>query len=137
MEEEAHSLTITNTSSKSCLINGFPRLVVYGATGSVIPFALVHHATGGYPMTSKLPKPFALTPQKSAYVFFAQTACEAGTETAMANVALIMPKSLGTTKVVTLQNPISHCVGQSASYANPIAISPIEPTVRATEQFRH
>jgi len=137
MEENAHSLTITNTSPKSCLILGFPRLVVYGPTGSVIRFALVHHATGGYPMTSKLPRPFVLTAQKSAYVFFAQNASEAGTETVMANVALIMPKSLGTTKVVTLANPIAHCVGQSASYANPIAISPIEPMVRATEQYRH
>jgi len=29
-EEEAHLLTITNVSSKSCLMSGFPRLVVYG-----------------------------------------------------------------------------------------------------------
>ena len=93
MEEDAHSLTITNTSSKSCLMNGFPRLVVYGSAGRVSAFALVHHATGGYVMTSKLPKPFKLTPHNSAFVFFAQTACEVGTETVMSKVALIMPKS--------------------------------------------
>ena len=137
MQEEAHSLTITNSSSQSCLINGFPRLVVYGPSGKVVRFTLVHHATGGYAMTSKLPKPFALTPHASAYVFFAQTACAAGTETTMTKVALIMPKSSGRTRVVGLFRPIAHCVGQSASYANPIAISPIEPTVRATEQYRH
>jgi hypothetical protein len=136
MEENAHSLMITNTSSRSCLMSGFPRLVVYGTSGDVFRFAIVHHATGGYPMTSKAHKPFALAPKKSAFVFFAQTACEAGTETGFSDVALILPKSTQPTEVVTLQNPIAHCVGQSASYANPIAISPVEPTVRATEEFR-
>jgi hypothetical protein len=137
MQEEAHSLTITNTSATSCLIHGFPRLVVYVNTGRVSRFSLVHHATGAYAMTSKLPKPFALTPRKSAYVFFAQTACAVGTETVLSKVALIMPKSLRTTNVVTLFRPIARCVGQSARYANPIAISPIEPTVGATEDYRH
>jgi hypothetical protein len=136
MEENAHSLMITNAGSRSCLMSGFPRLVVYGTSGDVFRFALVHHATGGYPMTSKVHKPFALAPHKSAFVFFAQTACEAGTETGFSDVALILPKSTQPTEVVTLQNPIAHCVGQSASYANPIAISPVEPTVRATEKFR-
>jgi hypothetical protein len=135
-EEDAHSLTITNTGATPCLMSGFPRLVVYGPTGSVIRFSLVHHATGGYAMTSKLPKPFALTPHTSAYVFFAQTACMVGTETTTSKVALILPKTLRPSKPLNLLNPIAHCVGQSASYANPIAISPIEPTVRATEDIR-
>lgn len=136
MEEDAHSLIITNTSSKSCLMSGFPRLVVYGPTGSVIPFLLVHHATSAYAMTSKLPKPFALAAHKSAYVLFAQVACMVGTETTMSKVALILPKAAHSSEVITLLRPIAHCVGQSASYANPIGISPIEPTMAATEQLR-
>src|SRR5665213_11076 len=134
-EEDAHSLTITNTGSNACLMSGFPRLVVYGPTGRIIRFSLVHHATGGYAMTSKPPKPFSPAPHKSAYVFFAQTACMVGTETTMSKVALILPKALNPSKALTLLNPIAHCIGQSASYANPIAISPIEPTVRATEDY--
>lgn len=134
-EEDAHSLKITNASSKSCLMSGFPRLVVYGPTGAVIPFQLVHHATGGYAMTSKPPKPFALATHKSAYVLFAQVACEVGTETTTSKVALFLPKATHPSKVLTLRRPIAHCVGQSASYANPIAISPIEPTMAATGDY--
>jgi hypothetical protein len=136
IEEDAHSLELTNEGSKSCLMSGFPRLVVYGATGAVIPFRLVHHATGGYAMTSKPPKPFALAPRTSAFVLFAQVACEVGTETTTSRVALFLPNAKRPSKVFTLLRPIAHCVGQSASYANPIGISPIEPTMAATEQYR-
>jgi hypothetical protein len=135
MQENAHLLKITNTSSKSCLMNGYARLVVYGPTGAVIPFPLVHHATGGYAMTSRLPKRFALASHKSAYVLIAQVACEVGTETSAPKVALFLPKATHPSRVLTLLRPIELCIGQSASYANPIAISPIEPTSAATESF--
>jgi hypothetical protein len=135
-EEDAHSLKITNASSKSCLMSGFPRLVVYGPTGAVIPFHLVHHPTADFALTSKPPKPFALATHKSAYVLFEQFSCMAGTETTTTKVALLLPKATHPTKVLTLLRPIAHCVGPSASQANPIGISPIEPTMAATEYFQ-
>jgi len=134
-EEEAHSLKITNTSSKSCLMSGFPRLVVYGPKGAVISFRLVHHPTGDFALTSKLPKPFALASRKSAYVRFEQFACMVGTETTTSKVALILPKTTQPSKVLTLLRPVAHCTGQSATSANPIGISPIEPTFAATGDY--
>ncbi len=134
--EEAHLLAITNTGSSSCLMSGYARIVVYGPTGAVIPFPLVHHATGGYALTSKPPKPFALAPHHSAYVLFAQVACAAGTETTASKIALYLPEASRASKVLTLLRPIAHCVGPSASYANPIAISPLEAPIAATEDYR-
>ena len=135
-EEEAHLLTITNVSSKSCLMSGFPRLVVYGPSGAVIPFHLVHHPTADFPLTSKLPKPFALAAHKSAYVRFEQFGCMVGTETTTTKVALLLPKATHPTQVLTLLRPIARCVGPSARQANPIGISPIEPTIAGTGDYQ-
>ena len=135
-EEEAHLLTITNVSSKSCLMSGFPRLVVYGPSGAVIPFHLVHHPTADFPLTSKLPKHFALAAHKSAYVRFEQFGCMVGTETTTTKVALLLPKATHPTQVLTLLRPIARCVGPSARQANPIGISPIEPTIAGTGDYQ-
>jgi len=113
-----------------------PRLVVYGPSGAVIPFHLVHHPTADFPLTSKLPKPFALAAHKSAYVRFEQFGCMVGTETTTTKVALLLPKATHPTQVLTLLRPIARCVGPSARQANPIGISPIEPTIAGTGDYQ-
>ena len=135
-EEEVNLIKITNTSSKSCLMSGFPRLEVYGPTGAVIPFNLVHQPTGDFALTSKPPKPFVIATHKSAYVRFEQFGCMVGTETTTNKVALLLPKATHPTKVLTLLRSIAHCVGPSASQANPIGVSPIEPTLAATGDYQ-
>jgi hypothetical protein len=134
-EEEGHSLKVTNEGAKSCLMSGFPRLIVYGSTGAAMPFLLEHHPTADFALTSKAPKPFALAAHKSAYVRFEQFGCMAGTETTTNKVALLLPKSTYPTKVLTLLRPIALCVGASAKQANPIGISPFEPTYSATGAY--
>ncbi len=134
-EEEAHTLTLTNTGSTSCLISGFPQLVVYGSSGAVIPFRLVHHPTGDFAMTSKAPRPFALASGTSAYVLFEQFGCMVGTESTTSKVAIILPKTTQRSEILTLRRPIADCVGPSARQANPIGVSPIEPTFSATSRY--
>jgi len=102
------------------------------ALGCGDPISLGAPPTADFPLTSKLPKPFALAAHKSAYVRFEQFGCMVGTETTTTKVALLLPKATHPTQVLTLLRPIARCVGPSARQANPIGISPIEPTIAGT-----
>lgn len=132
-QEEAHSLKITNTGSKSCLMNGYATLVAYGSTGEVLPFTFAHHATGGWPMATKAPSAFTIGRHKSAYVFFAQIACYTGYSKLASRIAVLLPKAPDLSKVLRLSTPLALCKGSAAKVGNVIANSPIEPTIGATE----
>ena len=132
-QEEAHSITITNTSPTACQLHGYATFVAYGPRGEVLPFTFTHRATGGWPMATRAPRALTITPRRSAYVFFAQIACYTGYRTLGHRIAVRLPDSRYRSKVLTLAVPLALCKGTSAAVGNVIALSPIEPTLRSTE----
>lgn len=132
-QEEAHSITITNTSPTTCQLHGYANFITYGPRGEVLPFTFAHRATGGWPMATRAPRAFTITPRSSAYVFFAQIACYTGYRALGHRIAVRLPDSRYGSKVLTLAVPLALCKGPAATIGNVIALSPIEPTLRATE----
>lgn len=132
-QEEAHAITFTNTSPRTCQLHGYATFVTYGPRGEVLPFTFAHRATGGWPMATRVPKVFAITPHSSAYVFFAQIACYSGYRALGRRIAVRLPDSPDRSKTLRLAAPLALCKGPAATVGNVIALSPIEPTLLATE----
>ena len=130
-QEEAHAITITNTSSHPCSLHGYVRIVAYDAHGVALPFRFAHHPTGGWPMATDVPPPFSIAPGASGYVFFAQIACYTGYSELSRRVAVTIPAARVSTPLI-LHTPLARCKGPSATVGNVIAMSPIEPTLAAT-----
>lgn len=131
-QEEAHSLAIINTSSVACSLHGYVRLVVYGEHGRPLPLRFAHHPTGGWPMATVVPRSFAIAPRASGYVFVAQNACYTGYATISGHIAVTLPSDRRAL-ALTLRRPIALCTGPSAQVGNVVAISPIEPSIAATQ----
>ena len=131
-QEEAHAITITNTSNHTCTLHGYVVLVAYDARGVALPFTLAHHSTGGWPMATEVPPPFRVAPGAAGYVFFAQIACYTGYSELSRHVTVTIPATRVSTPLI-LRTPLALCKGPSATVGNVIAMSPIEPTVAATE----
>ncbi len=132
-QEEAHSITITNTSLTACQLHGYATFVTYGPRDEELPFTFTHRATGGWPMATRVPRTFTIAPRSSAYVFFAQISCYTGYRVLGRRIAVRLPDSRYRSKVLTLATPLALCKGLAATVGNVIALSPIEPTLLATE----
>ena len=130
-QEEARAMLITNTSSTPCTLHGYVSIVALDR-GTPLPFRLVHHATGGWPMATVVPSPFVIAPGRSGYVFFAQIACYTGYTATSRRIAVTLPGAR-VANVLDLRVALDRCAGPSARIGNLIAESPIEPTLRATE----
>lgn len=131
-QEEPHLLRLTNSSSTSCVMNGYVTIVAYGAGGATLPFTFSHRATGGYPLTHRAPAAFTVAVHRSAYVFFAQDACVTGYSQLTRRVAVRLPGARLLSPVVTLSSPLAWCHGSFSRVGNVIATSPLEPTIAAT-----
>ncbi len=130
-QEEARAILITNTSSTSCTLHCYVGIVALDRHGTPLPFRLVHHATGGWPMATVVPPPFVVAPGRSGYVFFAQIACYTGYTATSRRIAVTLPGARSAHTLV-LRVALDRCAGPSARIGNLIAESPIEPTLRAT-----
>ena len=131
-QEEAQSLAITNTASLPCSLHGYVGIVVYGAHGRPLAFRFAHRPTGGWPMATVVPARFTLKPRASAYVFFAQIACYTGYSSVSRRIAVRLPGDRRLVRL-NLRTPIAYCRGASAQVGNVLAVSPIEPTIAATQ----
>ncbi len=131
-QEEAHSLAITNTASFPCSLHGYVGIVVYDTHGRPLAFRFAHRPTGGWPMATVVPARFTLKPRASAYVFLAQFACYTGYSSVSRRIAVRLPGDRRLVRL-NLRQPIAYCVGASARVGNVLAVSPIEPTIAATQ----
>lgn len=115
------------------MVNGYVTIRALDAANRALPFTFSHRATGGYPMTTKPPRAFTLKRHQSSYVFFAQIACVEGYRDLARRVTIALPHASGSGKTVALSTPLAFCKGSNAAIENTIALSPIEPSVKATE----
>ena len=130
-QEEAHAIRITNTSTTPCTLHAYAGIVALDRRGTPLPFRLVHHATGSWPMATVVPPPFVVAPGRSGYLFFAPIACYRGYTATSRRIAVTLPDAR-TAKVLVLTVALDRCAGPCARIGNLIAESRLEPTLRAT-----
>ena len=68
VSEQGDAVEVTNTGSRSCVLDGYPKLTLLTSAGKVLPFTYTH-ASLGY-VTSAPPRRVTLLSGKRAYVLF-------------------------------------------------------------------
>lgn len=131
-QEEPHVLRLTNSGARACVVDGYVTIRFLNAEHRVLPFTFSHRPTGGYQLTTAPAHAITLGRHQSAYVLFAQTACVEGYRELTTTAAISMPRRSGSVKPLQLERPMAYCKGANAATENTVALSPIEPTVRAT-----
>ncbi len=122
-------LTLRNTSSTTCSIDGYPGIALLGADGAILPF---EYQRGGDQMTTSAPpQPVGLTPGGVAYIRINKYRCDIGDKAAPMSVQVIAPNDTTSTKLAFAgQTDMSYCgAGDPGSVLH---ISPVEPTEAAT-----
>ena len=118
-------VAITNVSTSSCQLEGFPRVLLTDAKGKAIPFT---YTTAGDQMTTAgPPQPVAIAPGQYGFVRLNKNSCETGNTTMSATtLELTLPASQSPLTLSTSRAPLAfdYCSGPLGGI---IAISPIEP----------
>ena len=129
--EHAELFALKNRSSVGCGVEGYPRIVLYGSQGTVLPF---HYTHGGSYVTREKPVTVVLAPGSSAYVLVAKYRCDLGVVRTAATIKLTLHAVGGLTftgreAVGGLgSEDLSYCRGGPHDPGQTIEISPIEPT---------
>jgi hypothetical protein len=126
--EHADGFAVTNSSARSCTVEGYPTVYMYA--GTRLLSASIARSSGPY-VTHKRPRPVALAPGSSAYFIVAKYRCDVQTVAVASSFAILIPgipgewrrDSVGTSGSQVLQ----YCQGPG----NVVAVSPLEPSLRA------
>jgi hypothetical protein len=119
-----------NESNGSCQIGGYPQIELLSKSGVVLPFTYSHR--GDEEVTARRPSPVTLRPHATAYALANEQSCTLFTNTRATQARLSLPGATSATVVSILSAPfIAVCPPKDPSLA-PIAVSPIEATLRGT-----
>ncbi len=134
--EHAELYSLRNRGSTACTVAGYPRVVLYGKHGAVLPFHYVRG--GGVYATRHKPATVVLGPGASAWVLVAKYRCDLGEAGTAATIKLTLRVAHGVTfagreTVGGLgSEDLSYCRGGPHGPGQTVEISPIEPTQLAT-----
>jgi hypothetical protein len=134
--EHAIMYKLTNQGAGSCAVTGYPRVVLYAASGKALPFRYAHG--GGPYVTARKPDQVVLAPGASAYVLVAKYRCDLGIVATVTAVRVTMPVPDGATftRHAAIGRPIlSYCRGGPRDPGQTVTVSPIEPTAQATSSL--
>ena len=134
--EHAVMYALTNRSSRTCTLRGYPGVTLFDARGLAMPFRYAHG--GGTYVTSHRPGTIVLAHGASAYVLVAKYRCDQGIARNAATIRLALPAAGG--RVFTAREPVgifgppglSYCRGGPHGPGQLITVSPIERTWQAT-----
>lgn len=126
------SLTLTNRSTGSCSLFGYPTVNEFDAAGAVLPFVYQDH--GDQVVTASAPKRVELSPGGVAFVTLNKYRCDLGDRSLVSNVQLRLPDDdtplelfLSASRTTV---SLGYCgVGDPGSV---VSVSPIAPTFEAT-----
>lgn len=125
-------LTLTNTSSAMCHLDGYPHVELADATGKPIPFG---YRNGGDQMiTSRPPTVVTLAPGQTAYLMINKYRCDTGDKMPSRVVRLTPPGDAAPLRMAVGDRPdLAYCgPGDPGSVVD---VSPIEATAKAV--FAH
>jgi hypothetical protein len=138
--EHAAMYALTNRGPVTCTLSGYPQVVLYDAGGAALPFRYARG--GGAYVTSRPPVTVRLARGASAYVLVAKYRCDLGVARNATVIRLALPAAHGAAfagleAVATAGAAgLSYCRGGSRDPGQVIAVSPVEPTRRATRSLR-
>ncbi len=87
--QHSPALALTNTSTRSCSLFGYPSLRLLDAEGHELPFT--YRQSGDQVVTSRPPARVTLDPGGVAYVTMNKYRCDLGEQGTTATVALVLP----------------------------------------------
>jgi len=123
-------LTVTNASTRSCYLSGYPRVSLLDATGRELPFDVRH--SGDQVVTSHPPTRVDLPPGSAAYVTINKYRCDRGDRGSASIVQLAPPND------ATLLQATLTAAALQLGYCGPgdpgsiVSMSPIGATPAAT-----
>ena len=131
--EAAFVVDLTNAGSGSCVLDGYPHVLLLAPEGTELSLSQVNHSQF---ITGAAPTPVTLAPGAAAYVAVAKYRCDLGDLQVASQVRLILPGS-GPSTVLTVSlsdttSSLSSCKGGSDDPGNAVAVSPFESTLQAT-----
>jgi Protein of unknown function (DUF4232) len=138
--EHAVMYALTNRGPVTCALSGYPKVVLYDAEGAALPFRYARG--GGAYVTSRKPMTVALPRGASAHVLVAKYRCDLGVARNATAIRLTLPAARGAAfagreAVATAgATGLSCCRGGQRDPGQVIAVSPVEPTQRATRGER-
>jgi Protein of unknown function (DUF4232) len=138
--EHAVMYALTNRGQVTCILSGYPKVVLYDAGGAALPFRYAHG--GGAYVTSGRPVTVVLARGASAYVLVAKYRCDLGVVRTATAIRLTLPTANGAAfagreAVATAGAAgLSYCRGGPRDPGQVVAISPVEPTQKATSSLR-
>ena len=137
--EHAVMYALTNRGPAACTLTGYPQVVLTDAAGAVLPFR--YAKGGGAYVTSARPVTVVLAHGASAYVLVAKYRCDRGIEHNATTIRLTLPTThdafAGREAVgISGSMGLSYCRGGQHDPGQLVAVSPVEPTQRATTSIR-
>lgn len=127
--QQSLALALTNTSTRSCSLFGYPSIRLLDAEGHELPFT--YRQSGDQVVTSRPPLRVTLAPGGVAYVTINKCRCDLGDRGTATTVALVLP---GDTSALTMTVPPSLDLG----YCGPgdpgstVSVSPFGASLQDT-----
>ena len=121
---------LTNRGSGVCHLHGYPAVAILSKRGGRIPFVTSHR--GDQMVTSERPRLVEIAPHQSAFLLLNHYRCDLGNVSSGKRLRVSLPHS-GTLSQTLPGSGIAYCgPGDPGSV---LAVSPVEPTLRAALAF--
>src|ERR1019366_9150043 len=104
-EERSFTVALTNRSHRPCALDGYPRVLLISAAGTVLDLSQMSHSQY---ITGASPQRVLMGVGATAYVLIAQYGCALGDLQTVSRARLILP---GTGERTTFTIPIVRSVG--------------------------
>jgi hypothetical protein len=135
---------LVNRGRTACILDGYARVALYDAQGTVLPFRYVHR-TSSY-VTRATPRAVLLRPGAAAYLLVAKYRCDLGVSRNAATMLLTLPGTSGTPGAAGAmairfasglpgELDLSYCKGGRDDPGQVIGVSPIEPAAADAGPF--
>jgi len=131
--EHAAMYTLTNRGPVTCTVRGYPRVLLYDASGAMLPFR--YAAGGGSYVTASKPVTVVLRPRAAAYLLVAKYRCDLGIARTATAIRLSLPGERFTWRAAAgVSGPagLSYCRGGQHDPGQLVTVSPAEPAAQAT-----
>jgi hypothetical protein len=139
--EHAVMYALVNRGAVTCTVRGYPQVMLYDASGDVLPFRYAH---GGGPfVTSAKPVTVVLAHGSAAHVLAAKFRCDLGIAANVTAIRLTLPAAHGATFAWRAaaggegtSAGLSYCRGGPQAAEQLVTVSPVEPAAQAASSIR-
>lgn len=136
--EHGDFYVLINRGALACILAGYLNITLYDANGAPLPFRY-SHGHGPY-VTAAAPVTLTLRPGASAWVLVAKYRCDIGIDRDAASIRITVPGAQHAVFTGRVSSgglgvsALSYCRGGTNDPGQTVAVSPVEPTLRAAIQ---